>query len=431
MSKRNENKKGNKKTKVGWIPEEWECLHLKSVCLNSGEYGANAPAIPFSHNHPRYVRITDITEDGNLKTDNMKSIESTRSEGFILNSGDFLFARSGATVGKTYLHIANNQKYAFAGYLIRFIPNPKKINGSYLKAFTTSSRYWYWVQTTIRAGAQPNVNATEYSSLIIPLPPLPEQKKIADIISAWDRAIEQVSRLINAKTKLKKALMQQLFTGKRRFKEFNHETHEIHKKKKKGKLPERWQKMKLHDFLKHVSRPVPRPDKEYLALGIRSHGKGTFLRTVGNPDEVMMDTLFEVRENDLIVNITFAWEGAIAIVKKTDEGALVSHRFPTHVFKRDKVIPEYFRHVIRTKWFVHQLGLISPGGAGRNRVMSKRNFLSLAVSIPHVDEQKKIAAVLNRFDKEISLLGNQLSALKEQKTGLMQKLLTGQVRVKV
>lgn len=183
--------------------------------------------------------------------------------------------------------------------------------------------------------------------------------------------------------------------------------------------------------MKPVSRPVPRPDKEYLALGIRCHGKGTFIRTVDNPKEVMMDTLYGVRENDLIVNITFAWEGAIAIVNKSDECALVSHRFPTHVFKRDKVIPEYFRHVILTKRFVHQLGLISPGGAGRNRVLSKKDFLNLSVSIPHVDEQKKIATVLNGFDKEISLLGNHLSSLKNQKRGIMQKLLTGEIRVRI
>ena len=256
----------------------------------------------------------------------------------------------------------------------------------------------------------------ELMTVIIPRPPLPEQKKIAEILSAWDRAIEQMGNLITAKANLKKALMQQLLTGKRQFKEFKQDE---------------WEKIKLHDFLKPVSRSLPRPDKEYTALGIRSHGKGTFLRTVDNPEDVMMDTLYEVKENDLIVNITFAWEGAIAIVKKSDEGALVSHRFPIHLFNKDKVIPGYFRHLILTKRFVHQLKLISPGGAGRNRVMSKKDFLNLTVNIPPLPEQQKIAAVLNGIDKEISLLDSQLMTLKNQKKGLMQKLLTGNIRVKV
>ncbi len=144
-----------------------------------------------------------------------------------------------------------------------------------------------------------------------------------------------------------------------------------------------------------------------------------------------MTELFEVKENDLIVNITFAWEGAIAIAGAGDEGALVSHRFPTYEFKTDLTVPEFFRHVIVQKWFVEKLGLISPGGAGRNRVLSKKDFGKLEVLMPSVEEQRRIAAVLNACDKEIELLKQQLAALKRQKRGLMQKLLTGQIRVKV
>ncbi len=195
--------------------------------------------------------------------------------------------------------------------------------------------------------------------------------------------------------------------------------------------PSEWQRTPLHSFLTPALRPVPRPNTQYTSLGIRSHGKGTFQKTVEDPNAVMMDTLYEVREDNLIVNITFAWEGAIAIVGKQDEGALVSHRFPTYVFDRSKVIPEFFKHVIVTKRFVHELKLISPGGAGRNRVMSKKDFLNIEVSIPSVAEQERIAAVLNGLDREIELLQKQLTLLKLQKKGLMQKLLTGQIRVKV
>jgi type I restriction enzyme S subunit len=114
-----------------------------------------------------------------------------------------------------------------------------------------------------------------------------------------------------------------------------------------------------------------------------------------------------------------------------DNGALVSHRFPTYEFKTELVIPEFFRHVIVQKWFIERLGLISPGGAGRNRVLSKKDFGKIEVLLPSVEEQRRIAALLNACDKEIELLNKQLNALKLQKRGLMQKLLTGQIRVKV
>jgi len=182
--------------------------------------------------------------------------------------------------------------------------------------------------------------------------------------------------------------------------------------------------------LQSVSRPIERPNDKYIALGIRSHGKGTFLREVNNPEEIMMDELFQVKENDLIINITFAWEGAIAIVNKTDEHALVSHRFPTFTFNTEQLIPDYFRYLMVQKQFTYNLGLISPGGAGRNRVLNKTDLLKLKIFIPAVDEQKMIASTLLNVDKEIELLRTKLELLKRQKKGLMQKLLTGKIRVK-
>ncbi|HPZ08123.1 MAG TPA: restriction endonuclease subunit S, partial [Candidatus Eremiobacteraeota bacterium] len=251
--------------------------------------------------------------------------------------------------------------------------------------------------------------------LFIYLPPLPEQQKIAQILSCWDKAIEKTEKLIDARTRLKKGLMQKLLTGKKRFKEFE------------GKV---WEKLKLSDFLISSPRPIDKPDKNYLALGIRSHGKGTFLKPASDPKKIEMTTLYQVKENDLIVNITFAWEAAIAIAKKEDEGALVSHRFPTYTFDRNIVIPEYFKYVILQKSFVYKLGLISPGGAGRNRVLDKKDFGNLIVTVPCLKEQQKISFILTACDREIELLENKLSSLKDQKKGLMQKLLTGQIRVK-
>jgi len=144
-----------------------------------------------------------------------------------------------------------------------------------------------------------------------------------------------------------------------------------------------------------------------------------------------MDKLYQVKENDLIVNITFAWEGAIAIVKKEDENGLVSHRFPTYNFNKDLATYKFFQYVFIQKKFRFMLDLISPGGAGRNRVMSKKEFLKLKWEMPSLEEQQKIAQVLSNADKEIELLKDELQELKKQKKGLMQKLLTGKVRVKV
>lgn len=266
------------------------------------------------------------------------------------------------------------------------------------------------------SGSMKKLSKPVLLSIEVLIPSFKEQEKIAEILRSLDSAIQSVESLVSAKTKLKTGLMQQLLTGKRRFREFT---------------TQKWQLMSVSDFTTQAVRVRPKPDKAFLALGIRSHGKGTFHKPDFDPAKIEMTELYEVKENDLIVNITFAWEGAIAVAKGSDTGALVSHRFPTYEFDRELAIPEYFRYVIVQKWFVEKLGLISPGGAGRNRVLSKRDFVKIEVLMPSVEEQRRIADVLNACDKEIELLKRQLDALKRQKRGLMQKLLTGQIRVKV
>lgn len=176
----------------------------------------------------------------------------------------------------------------------------------------------------------------------------------------------------------------------------------------------------LIDAITPVIREVAKPDSSYLALGLRSHGKGTFHKPDQAPEKNSMDKLYLVHHDDLIVNITFTWEGAIA--GKQDHGCYVSHRFPTYVFKEKVSTSGFFRYIIINKAFVYKLGLISPGGAGRNRVMNKKDFLQLTVLFPDTKEQQKIADCLSSIDELITAQTQRLATLKAHKNGLMQQL---------
>jgi type I restriction enzyme S subunit len=244
---------------------------------------------------------------------------------------------------------------------------------------------------------------------------MPEQRKIAEILNTWDKAIGLVDKQIEAKQRLKKGLTQQLLTGNTRFQEYR----------------DKWEEMKLSDFLELQLRKVEKPKEAYLRLGVRSHGKGTFSTVVDDPESVSMDHLFKVKEGDLIVSITFAWEGAIAFVEADGNGALVSHRFPTFVIDESKVSRKFFRYLIHTPRFFYDLRGVSPGGAGRNRVLSKQSFLGILVTLPPLEEQERVGSILVIIDRNIQELACLLRELRKQKQGLMQKLLTGQVRVKV
>jgi type I restriction enzyme S subunit len=191
-----------------------------------------------------------------------------------------------------------------------------------------------------------------------------------------------------------------------------------------------WRDVRLCDFLIPTFRAVPKPKDKFLAVGIRSHCRGTFQRESLDPEDISMDTLYVVKEGDLIVNITFAWEGAIAIVKAADDGGLVSHRFPTYVFNEEITGPDFFQHVFVQGRFRYFLKVISPGGAGRNRVLDKKDFLKLAVRLPERPEQEKIAAFISAVDERIGQLARKKGLLFQYKQGVMQQIFDRKIRFK-
>ncbi|KAF0200854.1 MAG: hypothetical protein FD170_3135 [Bacteroidetes bacterium] len=258
------------------------------------------------------------------------------------------------------------------------------------------------------------VSKTNLSKVRIALPPLSEQKAISQVLSTADAVIHNTEKLIAQKELRKKWLMQQLLTGKKRLKGFDNS---------------RWKIQPLENLIKLIVREVPKPSIPYLGIGLRSHGKGTFLKHDEQPEKNSMDNFYTVRPNDLIVNITFAWEQAIAIVRPEDDGALASHRFPTYTFIEGKGHSDFFRFFILQPRMKFMLEMISPGGAGRNRVMSKSDFIKLEFLFPDYEEQTAIAQVLQVADKEITLLKIKAEKLREKKKGLMQQLLTGKIRI--
>ena len=146
---------------IGTIPADWDVVRLGEVC-EPPQYGASASGHPFDPALPRYVRITDITDDGRLRKDDVASAEPSQVAGYELKQGDLLFARSGATVGKTYLYQPKDGPCVFAGYLIRFRVLKDCAYSAFLERCTRSQFYQRWVESMFRAGAQPNINAAEY-----------------------------------------------------------------------------------------------------------------------------------------------------------------------------------------------------------------------------------------------------------------------------
>ena len=201
---------------LGRIPVKWECSSLKRFLFQPLQYGANESAESTNPDWPRYIRITDIDEYGNLRDETFKSLDPQKANEYLLEKGDVLFARSGATVGKTYIF---KEDYAacFAGYLIK-AKCGKNLLPEFLYLYTNSIQYENWKNSVFIQATIQNIGADKYSLLPIVVPSIEEQQKILDHVNAKLGKLANV--LTNIQTQIedlkayKSAIITEAVTGK-------------------------------------------------------------------------------------------------------------------------------------------------------------------------------------------------------------------------
>ncbi len=186
---------------------------VDEVSLGKGEYGAQSASTEYTSDRPRYVRITDINDDGTLNNDVVSSINHSDDDQYRLRYGDFLFARMGATVGKTYAFREGNQIYA--GYLIHYKLDLTQIHPLYPFGYTRLNEDWDWVKLNQSGAAQPGINAKKFGSLRIPVPPIDIQNRFAAFVAEVDKSKFRIHLAVKQSLEklenLKKSLMQQYF----------------------------------------------------------------------------------------------------------------------------------------------------------------------------------------------------------------------------
>ena len=178
---------------LGEVPEHWEVRRLKFCASEPLKYGANEAAELDDRDLPRYIRITDVKEDGSLWDDTFRSLPEDIAEPYLLKDGDILLARSGATVGKSFQYLESWGVAAFAGYLIRFRVDKAYLHPRFAYHFLRSDSYWNWINASLIQATIQNVSAEKYASLSLPLPPTVEQRVIADYL---DEKTGQIDGLI-------------------------------------------------------------------------------------------------------------------------------------------------------------------------------------------------------------------------------------------
>lgn len=192
----------------------WEVKTLNEVSIKKGEYGSGSPSIEYIEGKPRYIRITDINDNGYLNENKVTVENLDEFEKYKLKDGDMLFARTGATVGKSFRYKEVYGECLFAGYLIRFVPNITIINPDFLYFFTKTNYYENWVQSKRKIVAQPNINAKQYGEeLKIFLPPIELQNQFADFVKQIDKLKLKMEKSLKELEDNFNSLMQKAFKG--------------------------------------------------------------------------------------------------------------------------------------------------------------------------------------------------------------------------
>ena len=203
---------------LGDIPKEWDIKKVKHVLSEPLKYGANESAELDDRSLPRYIRITDFAENGKLKDETFKSLTIDKASGYYLNEGDILFARSGATVGKTFLFKNYKGKACFAGYLIKASVNKQIINPEFLYNFTKSKGYENWKNSIFMQATIQNIGADKYKELKFTLPNKNEQEIICEFIEdkniKYNKFFNKINKQIEKLKEAKQSLISEAVTGK-------------------------------------------------------------------------------------------------------------------------------------------------------------------------------------------------------------------------
>ena len=338
---------------------------------------------------------------------------------YLLLEGDFVIA-----LDRTW--ISNGLKVAevrgidipclLVQRVVRIRTKPTLAQGL-LKHYFSGYKFEQYVKSVQTATAVPHISPNDIKEFPVLLPPLPEQQKIAQILSTWDKAITTTEQLLFNSQQQKKALMQQLLTGKKRLLDEDG-----------VRFSDMWEHNILGKLIKEVKRDKEENPNEIELLTVKLHYKGA-VRSGKYPNaRERRRPYFKRFENELIIGRQNLHNGGVAIVSKNCDGLIASNAISSFE-NRKNVNVNFILSIMSTAHFRFLVDNLT-GGTGQKEV-SVGELLKMHIFAPNYEEQNKIATVLSRADREIKLLQTQLEALKQEKKALMQQLLTGKRRVKI
>lgn len=401
MTTKNNIPKGYKDSAVGIIPEEWEVKSVKDFGM---VITGNTPSTTDISNYGDKYMFVSPTDLSDNKKYILHSEKMLSSKGYAASrkipKGAILYTCIGSTIGKIGIascELTSNQQ------INAIICNETNEYLYYALLFITDK-----IKILANEQAVPIINKSDFERIKLAIPPLEEQKKIAEILSTWDEAIERQSKLIEKLELRKRGIMQRLLTGRTRLPGFT--------------TP--WQKVKLGDIFTERNETKC----EHLALLSITADKGVILQSESDKKDTSNEDKSKYKRicpNDIGYNTMRMWQGRSAL--SNIEG-IVSPAY-TIVTPKKNINTLFISEVIKLPRVIYDFWTHSQGLVGDTLNCKFHNFKQITVLIPSFTEQNTISKILTTIDEEINIQHKKLETLRTQKRGLMQQLLTGKTRV--
>ena len=389
---------------------DWSLKKLGDLSFKP-QYGMNSSAKEFDGEN-KYLRITDISEDDHsFNFSKLTSPDDDLDDKYLLKNGDLLFARTGASVGKSYLYNSKDGKVYFAGFLIKFSLQTD-VNPYFIFSQTLSKKFQNWVITNSMRSGQPGINAEEYSLLPISFTSLEEQTKIATFLTAVDEKIAQLSQKLHLLSQYKQGMMQKLFSQHIRFKAND------------GSEFKDWEEKPLNEIA--CKNTIKNKDGSITEVLTNSATQGiTKQNDYFERDIVTKSNLigyYLVNVNDFVYNPRISVHAPVGPIKRNKKClGIMSPLYTVFTIKTGNL--NYLEYFFDCDFWHDYVKSVANSGARHDRMnITSKDFFEMPILYPCLEEQTKIANFLSTIDQKINVVSDQLEQAKLWKKGLLQQM---------
>ncbi len=397
-----------------------------------GSYGIAASAVDYDPKKPTYLRITDINDDGTINFDGLKSVDDENSFNFYLKENDIVFARTGASTGRTYFYQKQDGDFVYAGFLIKYSLDPHKVNPRFIKYYTHSKVYYDWVHSFDSGATRGNINAKTFGGMIIDLPERDVQDTIVSVLSSLDDKIAVNKKICENLEAQAQALFKHWFVDFAPFKDGKFVESEL------GLIPEGWRVKRLGEMPLTVTDYVANGSFASLKENVKLYEDVNYAYFIRNTDLKSKNFCVYVDEHSYNFLSKSKLEGGEIIISNVgDVGSvhLCPHLDRPMTLGNNIIMVkphnDFYRNFlfILFRWNYGQKLIQSIKGGSAQPKFNKTDFKSLKIIFPEESVLKKFDEIVSPLFKYVDKNDKENQELSTMRDTLLPKLMSGQIKI--